>query len=46
MDRWRREYERLDDEREDLNRRLGTDGVDLTLNRRRIVIEVKTRKHA
>ena len=30
FDRWRNEYERLDDEREDLNRLLGTEGVDQT----------------
>ena len=41
FERWRDEYQRLDDEREDLNRRLGQEGVDSTLNRRRTIIESK-----
>jgi hypothetical protein len=41
MDRWRREYERLDEERNELNRLLGREGVDPGLNRRRIVVEGK-----
>jgi hypothetical protein len=41
MDRWRREYERLDEEREELNRLLGHEKVDPSLNRRRIVVEGK-----
>lgn len=41
MDRWRIEYERLDEEREELNRLLGREGVDPGLNRRRIVVEGK-----
>jgi putative sterol carrier protein len=41
MDRWRAEYERLDAEREAINRKLGQEGVDRNLNRRRMVIEGK-----
>jgi hypothetical protein len=41
MDRWRTEYERLDTEREAINRKLGQEGVDPNLNRRRLVIERK-----
>lgn len=41
MDRWRTEYQRLDDEREGLNRILGREGVDPSLSRRRLVIEKK-----
>ncbi|HNT74631.1 MAG TPA: DEAD/DEAH box helicase [Anaerolineae bacterium] len=39
--RWRDEYTRLDAEREALNRQLGREGVDRSLNRRRVVIEAK-----
>jgi len=41
MDRWRLEYQRLDEEREALNRRLGQEGVDPVMNRRRVVVEAK-----
>ncbi len=41
MKRWRDEYERLDAEREAINRKLGQEGVDPNLNRRRVVIEAK-----
>ena len=41
MERWRLEYQRLDGEREELNRLLGRDGVDPALNRRRVVVEGK-----
>jgi len=41
MDRWRVEYQRLDEEREELNRLLGREGVDPALNRRRVVVEGK-----
>lgn len=41
MDRWRDEYARLDAEREALNLQLGREGVDSSLNRRRVVIEAK-----
>jgi len=41
MDRWRDEYARLDAEREALNRQLGREGVDSSLNRRRVVVEAK-----
>jgi ATP-dependent helicase YprA (DUF1998 family) len=41
MDRWREEYARLDTEREAINRQLGREGVDASLNRRRVVIEAK-----
>ncbi|MCP4548005.1 MAG: DEAD/DEAH box helicase, partial [bacterium] len=41
LDRWRDEYARLDTERQALNRQLGQEGVDASLNRRRVVIEVK-----
>jgi hypothetical protein len=41
MDRWRDEYQRLDAEREAINRKLGQEGVDPSLNRRRVVIEAK-----
>ncbi|MFQ5352314.1 MAG: helicase-related protein, partial [Candidatus Binatia bacterium] len=41
MDRWRLEYQRLDKEREELNRLLGREGVDHALNRRRVVVEGK-----
>ena len=41
MDRWRLEYERLDQEREELNRLLGREGVDRAMDRRRVVIEGK-----
>lgn len=41
MERWRLEYQRLDIEREGLNRILGREGVDPSLSRRRIIIERK-----
>ncbi len=41
MERWRDEYTRLDAEREALNLQLGRQGVDSSLNRRRVVIEAK-----
>ncbi|MDD5367864.1 MAG: DEAD/DEAH box helicase [Anaerolineaceae bacterium] len=41
MERWRIEYKRLDEERQGLNRILGQEGVDMSLNRRRSVIEKK-----
>ena len=41
MERWRLEYQRLDEEREELNRLLGREGVDPSLNRRRVVVEGK-----
>ncbi|MBC8248702.1 MAG: DEAD/DEAH box helicase [Anaerolineales bacterium] len=41
MNRWRMEYRRLDEEREELNRLLGREGVDPGLNRRRVVVEGK-----
>jgi hypothetical protein len=41
MDRWRTEYQRLDEERERLNIILGKEGVDPSMNRRRSVIEKK-----
>jgi hypothetical protein len=41
MDRWRVEYQRLDEERENLNSILGRDTPDSSLNRRRQVIESK-----
>jgi superfamily II DNA or RNA helicase len=41
MDRWRREYERLDEELEELNRLLGHERVDPSMNRRRVVVEGK-----
>ncbi len=41
LDRWRDEYRRLDAEREAINRKLGQEGVDSNLNRRRVVIEAK-----
>jgi len=41
MERWRLEYQRLDEEREELNRLLGREGVDPALNRRRVVVEGK-----
>lgn len=41
MERWRLEYQRLDGEREELNRLLGREGVDPALNRRRVVVEGK-----
>ena len=41
MERWRLEYERLDAEREEINRLLGHEGGDPALNRRRIVVEGK-----
>jgi very-short-patch-repair endonuclease len=41
MDRWRTEYRRLRDERAAINRTLGDEHVDRSLDRRRIVIESK-----
>jgi hypothetical protein len=41
MDRWRDEYDRLDAERRAINRELGEEQVDYSLNRRRTVIEGK-----
>ena len=41
MDRWRREYHRLDEERETLNYQLGKERVDPSLNRRRTAVESK-----
>ncbi|MBN1812558.1 MAG: DEAD/DEAH box helicase [Anaerolineae bacterium] len=41
LDRWRAEYQRLDEERVELNRLLGREGVDPALNRRRVVVEGK-----
>jgi len=41
IDRWRKEYARLDVERQAINRQLGREGVDASLNRRRVVIEAK-----
>ncbi|MBC7250472.1 MAG: DEAD/DEAH box helicase [Anaerolineae bacterium] len=41
MDRWRDEYGRLDAERVALNRQLGCEKVDSSLNRRRVVVESK-----
>jgi superfamily II DNA or RNA helicase/very-short-patch-repair endonuclease len=41
MERWRGEYQRLDEEREGLNRILGREGVDPSMSRRRTVIEKK-----
>lgn len=41
LDRWRVEYQRLDEEREALNRLLGRERVDAALNRRRVVVEGK-----
>ncbi|MGD2178911.1 MAG: DEAD/DEAH box helicase, partial [Anaerolineae bacterium] len=41
MDRWRDEYDRLDAERRAINRQLGEEQVDYSLNRRRTVIEGK-----
>ncbi|MBL7202066.1 MAG: DEAD/DEAH box helicase [Anaerolineae bacterium] len=41
MDRWRDEYERLDVERQAINRELGREGVDYSMDRRRVVIEGK-----
>jgi hypothetical protein len=41
MDRWRDEYERLDVERQAINRQLGRERVDYDMDRRRIVIEGK-----
>lgn len=41
MERWREEYRRLDEEREDINQQLGRDKVDFNLSRRRGVIETK-----
>jgi len=41
MDRWREEYARLDNERRAINRQLGRERVDASLNRRRVVIEAK-----
>lgn len=44
MDRWRDEYDRLDAERRAINRQLGEQRVDYSLNRRRTVIENKLEK--
>jgi hypothetical protein len=44
MDRWRDEYDRLDAERRAINRQLGEERVDYSLNRRRTVIENKLEK--
>jgi hypothetical protein len=41
LDRWREEYARLDNERQAINRQLGRERVDASLNRRRVVIEAK-----
>lgn len=41
MERWRIEYQRLDTERENLNRTLGHEQVEVALSRRRAVIEKK-----
>lgn len=41
FDRWRSEYTHLDDEREYLNRHLGQEHVDITMDRRRRVVEKK-----
>jgi len=41
MERWRTEYRRLDAERAAINLKLGREGVDRNLDRRRIVIEGK-----
>jgi len=41
MERWRTEYHRLDEEREELNRLLGREKADAALDRRRVVVEGK-----
>ena len=41
LERWRTEYHRLDEEREELNRLLGREKADAALDRRRVVVEGK-----